>query len=236
MRCDVTRLMARRLVLDLLFGAGILAACSALTGAEEFVVVGQPGATAGALTVWLDPLDGTPVGLLARSGAADWLTPEDRVMTLHVVRDDMRSGGLPVLRVTDVLPEYWAEPAVWQHFRVGPASFSGRGRDLRIKDWAGRPFTNRRGYALDGGLAPRRTAASVSPAGPGILALASGETALSLTWSGVAGRVYALEHAADLSGPFVPRRTLIASDDGPVTILLAAEDAAGFYRVAELPQ
>jgi hypothetical protein len=56
-----------------------------------------------------------------------------------------------------------------------------------------------------------------------------------LTWTGVAGRLYAVEHTADLSRSFRVIRTLIAAEDRQLMVELPAEGAAGFYRVVELP-
>jgi hypothetical protein len=167
--------------------------------------------------------------------ATNLLPPGRRSLTLHGIEEDSVSGGLPVFRVTEALPEFWAEPAVWQHFRAGPASYSGMGRELRTKDWAGWPFRDRRAYALDNGLPARRTAAALSPPGVGALELSIEGTSLGLAWEGVAGRIYSLEHTEDLNLSFRNLRTWIAPADGRLNLELPADVVAGFYRLVELP-
>lgn len=207
----------------------------AVLASEPLPVVGQPAASVDGLTLLLDPVDGTPIALL--EGAVGRLPPQRRSLTLHGFRDETSSAGLPLLRVTDVLPEHWAEPAVWQPFRTGPAAYSGLGRELRMKDWAGRPLTDRRAYGLDNGLPSRRTSAAFSGPGVGTVGLSVGPSSISfsLTWTGVAGRLYAVEHTADLSRSFRVIRTLIAAEDRQLMVELPADGAAGFYRVVELP-
>jgi hypothetical protein len=195
--------------------------------------MGLPSASYEGLTLLIDPLAHVPVALLL--DATDRLPPGRRSLTLHGIQDDSVSLGLPVFRVTDALPEFWAEPAVWQPFRTGPAAFSGLGRELRTKDWAGRPFADRRAYALDNGLPARWTAAALSPSGVGMLEWSAVRGSLSLAWDGVAGRIYGLEYTEDLNRSFRNLRTWIAPADGRLHLELPVAAAAGFYRLLELP-
>ena len=211
----------------------IFGACFVVRGGGPLPIVGLPSASYEGLTLLIDPLEHAPVALLLE--ATDRLPPGRRSLTLHGIQDDSVAVGLPRFRVTDALPEFWAEPAVWQPFRTGPAAFSGLGRELRTKDWAGRPFADRRAYALDNGLPARRTAAALSPPGVGMLELSAGRASLSLAWDGVAGRIYALEHTEDLNRSFRNLRTWIAPADGRLHLELPVAAAAGFYRLVELP-
>ncbi len=212
---------------------GVAGACTMVLGGEPLAMVGQPAASYEGLTLLLDQSDRTRMALLL--DPTDRLSPERRSQTLHGIQVESGSADLPVFRVTDALPEFWAEPAVWQHFRVGPAAFSGRGRELRTKDWGGRPFADRRAYALDNGWPARRTAAAFSPSGVGRLEVSAVRGALSLAWYGVAGRVYGLEYTDDLKQSFRNLRTWIAPADGRLHLELPVAAAAGFYRLVELP-
>ncbi|MCL4179662.1 MAG: hypothetical protein KJ072_18180 [Verrucomicrobia bacterium] len=212
---------------------GVAGACTVVLGGEPLAMVGQPAASYEGLTLLLDPSDHTRMALLL--DPTDRLPPERRSQTLHGMQVESVSAELPVFRVTDALPEFWAEPAIWQHFRVGPAAFSGMGRGLPTKDWGGRPFTDRRAYALDSGLPARRTAAALSPSGVGMLELSAGRASLSLAWDGVAGRIYGLEYSEDLNQSFRNLRTWIAPADGRLHLELPVAAAAGFYRLVELP-
>lgn len=199
---------------------------------EPFPLVGEPVFSADGLTLLVDALDRAPWALLR--DPSQQMTSDRRPLTIRTVQDDIASPGLPVLRVTCVLPEFWAEPAVWQHFRGGPESFSGFGKDQRIKDWAGRPHTDRRAYAMDNGLALSDTTTVGSPRGPGRLTLERGRLTLSLKWNGVAGRVYSLEFTPDLKTAFRTLITFINPQDGVVTIPVSPDGGSGYYRVAEL--
>lgn len=232
MPCVAVKRLARWCLGALLFTAAVPGAPGGVSASEPLSVAGQPAYAAAGYTLLLDPVERHPVGLL--QPPAGPVVLERRTLTLHVLQENSASSGLPVLRVTDVLPEFWAEPSVWAPFRAGPAAFSGLGRDQRIKDWAGRPETDRRAYALDNGLTPRRSAASFSPPGTGRLRWVLDTRLFSLAWNGVAGRVYAVEYAADLHTPFRTLRTFIHPEDGEVTLSFSPDGPAGFYRVSEL--
>jgi hypothetical protein len=225
--------MIRWMPLGWSFVLAVFGGCIVVYANDPLPMVGRPAASYEGLTLLMDPLEHAPVALLLN--ATDRLPPGGRSLTLHGIQDELVAADLPVFRVTDVLPEFWAEPAVWQHFRAGPAAFSGMGRPLRTKDWAGRPFTDRRAYALDNGLPARRTAAALSPSGVGMLEWSAGRGSLLLAWDGVAGRIYGLEYTEDLNRSFRNLRTWIAPADGRLHLELPVAAAAGFYRLVELP-
>jgi hypothetical protein len=218
--------------LGLSFAFAVIGACTVVRGGDPLPMVGQPSASYEGVTLLVDPLEHAPVAFLLE--ATERLPPGRRSLTLLGIQDASVAVGLPRFRVTDALPEFWAEPAVWQSFRAGPAAFSGQGRELRTKDWAGRPFADRRAYALDNGLSARRTAAPLSPSGVGMLQLSAGRASLLLAWDGAAGRIYALEHTEDLNRSFRNLRTWIAPADGRLHLELPVAAAAGFYRLVEL--
>jgi hypothetical protein len=228
-----TNPMVRWMPLEWLCVLAVVGGCTVVHGGGPLAVVGQPAASYEGVTLLLDPLECAPVALLR--DATNLLPPGRRSLTLHGIQDDSVSAGVPVFRVTDALPEFWAEPAVWQHFRAGPAAYSGMGRELRTKDWAGRPFTDRRAYTLDNGLPARRTAGALSPPGVGVLELSVGGASLSLAWEGVGGRIYSLEYSEDLNLSFRNLRIWIAPADGRLNLELRADAVAGFYRLVELP-
>lgn len=199
---------------------------------ESFPLVGEPVFSADGLTLLVDALDRAPLALLR--DRSQQMPSDRRLLTLRTVQDDIASSRLPVLHVTCVLPEYWAEPAVWQHFRGGPESFSGFGKDQRLKDWAGRPHTDRRAYALDNGLASSHPSTAGLPNGPSRLTVERGRATLSVEWNGVAGRVYSLEFTPDLGTAFRTLLTFINPQDRVVTIPVSPDGGSGYYRVAEL--
>lgn len=217
-------------LLALLFAAGP-AASGWLRASEPLPVSGKAAVSVDNLSLLLHPLTGAPIALLA--DPAQQLPGDRRHLTLHTIREDAESSDLPLLRVTGVLPEFWAEPASWRLFPGGPGAYSGYGRDQRWKDWAGRPHTDRRAYPLDNGPGGRPLPAAPAPPGAGQLNLAPGAGSLSLSWAGAAGRVYTIEHTPDLSVPFRPVRTFINPRDGAVSVDLPTNERSGYYRVLE---
>jgi hypothetical protein len=200
-----------------------------LFATEPLRMVAEPAFSVEGLTLLLDVVEGAPVALLQDPSVC--LTPERRPVTFLATQEKTELSDLPVLRVTDVVPDFWAEPAVWRHFRGGPASFSGIGRDQQYKDWAGRPQTDQRAYALDNGFASSN---APLPSGVGRLLVVGPPESPSMMWSGAAGRIYALEFTPDLHSRFQRIRTFINLRAGVVTIPLSLEGRSGYYRVAEV--
>jgi hypothetical protein len=232
MHLVVPKLFTKWILLAVLFAAVSPGRCDLLFVSEPLRLVGEPAFSADGLNLLVDAVSREPVALL--QDPSQRLTSEIRPRTLQGVQNTTAASDLPVLRVTDLLPDFWAAPAMWQHFQAGPESFSGVGRDQRIKDWAGRPQTDRRAYALDNGAAPRSAAAALAPRGAGRLTVSRGRAYLSLGWSGFAGRIYALEFTPDLKVPFRALQTFINPQDGVVTIGLSLDGRSSYYRVAEL--
>lgn len=155
-------------------------------------------------------------------------------MVLQTVWENPEATGLPHLRLADALPEFWAQPVVWNRFVRGPDTYAGLGTEAQARDWAGVPATDRRSYRLDPGLRTAPTLASVSPPGAGSIRLRVAAGLLRLAWNGVAGRVYQVYFTPDLRRPFQWVQTLIASGDGESQITLSATGLQGFYRLAEV--
>jgi len=153
---------------------------------------------------------------------------------LQTVWDNPDATGLPRLRLADAVPEFWAQPASWMPFVRGPETYSGLGTELRSRDWAGMPATDRRSYRLDPGLRSEPTPTSVTPPGSGSIRLQFGPASLRLAWNGLAGRVYELHYTPDLGRPFQLIQTVIASDDAEAQIALLPAGSQGFYRLAEV--
>lgn len=201
-------------------------------GDEPLPVCALPAVSAGGLTLLLDPVERTPIALLADPAAR--LSPNRWPVVLQTVWDNPDATGLPRLRLADALPEFWAQPAVWAPFIRGPESSSGSGTELRARDWAGLPATDQRAYRLDPGLRPDLTPTSMAPRGSGSIRLQNSAGSLRLAWSGLAGRVYQVYFTADLGRPLQWMQTLITSEDGEAQVALPTAGAQGFYRIAEI--
>jgi hypothetical protein len=201
-------------------------------GDEPLPVCALPAVSAEGLTLLLDPVEHAPIALLSDPDAR---LPVNRwPVVLQTVWDNPDATGLPRLRLADALPEFWAQPAVWVPFLRGPAAYSGLGTEVRARDWAGLPATDRRSYRLDPGLRSAPTLASVAPPGGGLIRLQGNAASLRLAWNGGPGRVYQVHYATNLSGPFQVMQTLIASEDGDVQVALPTAGSQGFYRLAEI--
>ena len=201
-------------------------------GEEPLPLCALPSVSADGLTLLLDPVDHTPIALLSDPNAR---LPLNRwPVVLQTVWENRDATGLPRLRLADALPEFWAQPAVWTPFLRGPDAYSGQGTEVRARDWAGLPATDRRSYRLDPGLRTAPTPTSVAPPGVGSIRLRIGGDALQLAWTGGAGRIYQVHFTADLGRPFQLMQTLIASADGEAQIALPKAGFQGFYRLAEI--
>lgn len=200
-------------------------------GDEPLPVCALPAVSAEGLTLLLDPVDHSPIALLSDPDAR--LHMNRWHLVLQTVWENPDAAGLPRLRLADALPEFWAQPAALQPFLRGPGAYSGMGTELRARDWAGLPATDRRSYRLDPGLRDP-TSASVAPPRSGSSSLQVAAGAFRLVWNGVAGRVYQVHYTASLSRPFELIQTLIASDSSEIQIPLPAAESQGFYRLAEV--
>lgn len=184
------------------------------------------------MTLLLDAVERDPVALLLDPDTR--LAEHARPVVLQTVWENSEASGLPRLRLTDPLPEFWVQPASWRPFVRGPESYSGMGREVRARDWAGISATDRRAYRLDPGLRATPTLSSVAPPGVGLLRLGGSTGSFRVNWNGVAGRVYQLYYTADLGSPFQLMDTLIASEDGQAQFALPTLGTLGFYRIAEI--
>jgi hypothetical protein len=201
-------------------------------GDEALPICVLPSVSAGGMTLLLDAVERDPVALLLDPDTR--LLEHDRPAVLQTVWENPEATGLPRLRLADPLPEFWVQPASWRPFVRGPEGYSGMGTEVRARDWAGIPATDRRAYRLDPGLRKAPTLSSVAPPGAGLLRLGGSTGAFRLTWNGVAGRVYQLYYTADLGRPFQLVDILIASEDGEAQFALPTLGSSGFYRVAEV--
>ena len=201
-------------------------------GDEPLPVCALPNFSTGGLTLLLDPVDRTPIALLSDPNAR--LAMNQWPVVLQTVWDNPDATGLPRLRLADALPEFWVQPAVWKPFLRGPDAYAGLGTELRARDWAGLPTTDRRAYRLDPGLRTEPTSRSSVPPGIGSIRVGIVAGSVQLTWNGVAGRVYQIHFTADLNRPFQLIQTLIASVDGEAQVALPIGGFQGFYRIAEI--
>jgi hypothetical protein len=209
-----------------------LVALALARAADPLPVAGRIGPTASGTTLWLDAESRAPTALLTDPSGR--LPTESRSLVLQTIDASPISPGFRHLEVADAFPEFWAQPAVWEVFLKGPGAFSGLGRELQARDWAGRRTTDRRAYALDPGLERSWTLSAVAPPGVGLVTPGLGQGSLRLSWSGLAGRVYRIDRALTLARPFQELQTLIAAEDGSLTLDLAFDGSEGFYRVAEI--
>jgi hypothetical protein len=201
-------------------------------GGEPLSVCAVPALSSGGLTLLLDPVELTPIALLSDPDAR---LPLNRwPMVLQTVQDNPGAAGLPLVRLTDALPEFWAQPASWMSFVRGPEAYSGLGTEVRARDWAGMPATDRRSYRLDPGLKPDPTPNSSTPPGGGLMRVQVSPGSLRLAWNGLAGRVYQVQYTTDLRRPFQSVQTLIASEDGEAQVALPISDSQGFFRLVEI--
>ena len=201
-------------------------------GEEPLPLCALPSISAGDLTLLLDPVEHTPIALLSDPFVRHSMN--GLPVVLQTERDNPDATGLPRLRLADESPEFWAQPAVWKSFQRGPDAYSGWGTELRARDWAGLPTTDRRAYRLDPGLRAAPTTTSVVPPGVGSIRLGNAAGSLQLIWNGVAGRVYQVYFTADLSRPFQLIQTSIAAQDGEARFPLPTAGSQGFYRIAEI--
>lgn len=211
-----------------------LAACR-LSGAraeEPLALSAIPSFSVDGLTLLLDPVEYTPIAIAQDPDGR--LAATDGSAVLQTQWSGSDSPGLPQLRLGDVHPEYWAQPAVWETFVRGPEVYSGWGTELRARDWAGMPMTDRRSYRLDPGLRATPTPSSTVPPGVGSIRWSSGNGSGRLTWTGLAGRVYQVFFATDLNQPFRLLQSSIAAQDGEMSVVLPSAGPQGFYRLAEV--
>ena len=165
-----------------------------------------------------------PVGLLGKAESAV-------LQTERTGREEV--NGAPLLEVQGVLPEFWAQPASHQHFLKGRGAWSGYGRDLQAKDFAGVPLNARRAYQHDNGV-PRRVTFSGGSSGGAPPPLRVAETrasgdALALRWEASPALRYRLLGSATLDGDFQLVQEFLAPADGMLEILIPRTAEQSFY-------
>jgi hypothetical protein len=175
-----------------------------------------------------DPLSGDPMALLDdRFGR---LSASGGSGIIQGTRDESGSGS-PVIIVEDVSPEFWAEPSAWKMFQRGPSTYSGFGNDLGPREWAGRPDSDRRAYALDPGSKQYDPAPPLTEGVVIEIQLSPGS--VRLRWQARPGRIYVVESTPALGQLFQPLQTVSSLEDGPVVLQFPRTSARRFYRVAE---
>ena len=142
-------------------------------------------------------------------------------------------AGLDIVSVDDVLPEFWAQPCVWNPVQRGPSAYSGFGTDAGPREWAGRTDFDRRAYALDPGSRAQDELAAPETPGAGTITIQVIPGSLVLIWHGLSGRIYAIESTPSLNQPFQLMQTVGSLTDGDISIELPMSPGHGFYRVAE---
>jgi hypothetical protein len=175
-----------------------------------------------------DPFSGYPMALL--DDRFQRLLPSQAGIIQGTHKEN--SSGLPVLVVGDVSPEFWAQPSAWKMFQRGPSAYSGFGNDISPREWAGRPASDRRAYALDPG--PKQyVPIPRSTEGVGLIQIQIAAGSVLLRWQARPGRIYVIESTAALGKSFEPLQTMSSLEEGPVVLQLPRTSAHQFYRVAE---
>lgn len=179
---------------------------------------------------WLDPLTGSVVATL--DPASPWL-PSVGSPSVIQARASTGMGGRPHLQVTDVLPEFWAQPSVWNSFAKGPEGYAGQELERSPNDWAGRPFTDRRATAYDPGLLSRTLSNPTEPLGLHSIRATIINGFLVISWNGRAGWLYTLESTPTLSKAFRPGNQWVAKADGIQSLPLNLAVGSTFFRMIE---
>lgn len=138
--------------------------------------------------------------------------------------------GLSTISVSEVAPEFWAEPAAWKY--SGPAAYSGFGKDAGVREWAGRPDFDRRAYALDPGWRIR-SMVDMEQVHVGTVHIAPRAEAMQVRWRGLSNHVYRVEFSPSLGQPFTTVQTMESLGEQDLSVLLPVQAGQGFYRVAE---
>ncbi len=179
---------------------------------------------------WLDPLTGSVVATL--DPASPWL-PSVGSPSVIQARASTGVGGRPNLRVTEILPEFWAQPSVWNRFAKGPSGYAGQELERSPDDWAGRPFTDRRASAYDPGLLSRTLSNPTEPLGLRSIRATIINGFLVISWNGRAGWLYTLESTRSLSKAFLPGNQWVAKADGIQSLPLDLAVGSTFFRMIE---
>jgi hypothetical protein len=164
------------------------------------------------------------------------LPKEPSRVVLDTERTSYYEGnGAPILKVTSRLPEFWAQPASFEHFAKGPGAYSGFGRDAQIKDFAGIPFETLRAYERDNGA----RAGSRIFSGPRPVTISSIQTirgAASLSIEAVAGLKYVLLFSPTVTGAYREVEEIVPESDGAISLPLTTQNSAGFYKIQVVQQ
>ena len=161
------------------------------------------------------------------------LPPERRGVVVQGELNGVELNGLPLLEVRTVLPEFWIQPASHQHFQKGPSAYSGYGRNLQPRDFAGVPLNERRAYQHDnGGPPPAQLRSGRETPPPAPLRVAeprvSGED-LALRWQATPGLRYRLLAGATLDGEFELVQEFTVSQEKVFEVLLPRGAEQAFY-------
>jgi hypothetical protein len=116
-------------------------------------------------------------------------------------------------------------------FQRGPSAYSGFGNDISPREWAGRPASDRRAYALDPG------SKQYDPAPPLIegvvIHIQLGPRSVRLLWQAQPNRIYVIESTPALGQLFEPLQTVSSLEEGPVVLEFPRTSTRQFYRITE---
>jgi hypothetical protein len=144
-------------------------------------------------------------------------------------------NGLPIYRVLELLPEYWAQP--WGRSARKPSNFSGP-PDTRAKDFAGTPATTYRSYAMDNGLERRTLGLPDANATPAPLRVTQAEfnpRAFLGKFEAQAGLTYELQRLSALGGAAETVSTITVTVSGPLSIAVPPQGDVGFFLLRVRP-
>jgi hypothetical protein len=206
-----------------------LATRFALASSEPVAVAGVWEPSAGVDWLLRDPLTAQSAALL--DDPFQRVSPGGAGVLQGTI--ETASGGLPVIQVQDVSPEFWAQPSVWIPFQRGPSAYSGIGRDSGPREWAGRPEFDRRAYALDPGWRKHVSYVAGPPSRIGAISVQVIPGSVVLSWRALPGRRYVVESTAALGERFQSVRTIDSRSDQNISLELPINAAQEFYRVAE---
>jgi hypothetical protein len=161
--------------------------------------------------------------------------PSGRVTILAETTYARELDGLPIYRVVELLPEYWAQP--WGRSARRPSNFSGP-PSARAKDFAGTPATTYRSYGWDNGL--DRTPLGLPDANEmpePLRVMEAGLTARGFLgkFEAQAGLTYELHRVTDLGGAPETVSTMTVTVSGPIWITAPALGDSGFFLLRVRP-
>jgi hypothetical protein len=179
---------------------------------------------------------------LALGETEAWLLPQDAALTVVAESIERRDAvGRPIIKLREVLPAPWAQPAVRQHFVKGPANYSGQGREERHTDWAGQPFTEQRARARDHG--PDSVLFTKIPSLPPVIPRTPPRlslprlitTEIEFQWSADDLTESVLLASPTVTGPYQPVRIISDITNRRGTLRMAMPTRTTFYRIEQRP-